>query len=127
MTFSSVRRTIRSYRLGRSFFLAAVFALVLGLLGYVHAALGIWIGIALFVGNLLLHHEIARSLLAAHSARAGRSMAIGSSLGRMILLGVLLALVGIWLGREALLGTCGGLLLAQVNLSLPTGRSTEAV
>ena len=107
--------------------MAAVLALVVGLLGYPWAALGVWIGVALFVGNLLLLHEIARSLLNAGSRRTGRSMAIGSSLGRFVLLGVLLAFVGIFLGREALLGACGGLLITQVNLHFPLGRSTEAV
>ena len=107
--------------------MAAILALVVGLLGYPLGALGLWIGFALFVANLLLLHEIARSLLAAASRRTGRSMAIGSSLGRLLLLGVLLALVGFTLGREALLGACGGLLITQVNLHFPLGRSTEAV
>ncbi len=127
MTFRSLRRSLRRFRLGRSFLLAAVLALVVGLLGYPWAALGVWIGVALFVGNLVLLHEIARSTLGAGSRRIGRSMAIGSSLGRLLLLGVLLALVGICVGREALLGACGGLLLTQVNLNLPARRSTEAV
>ena len=127
MIFPSVRRSIRRFRLGRAFLLAAVLAITVGLLGYPWAALGIWLGVGLFVGNLLLLHEIARSTLGAGSRRIGRSMAIGSSLGRLLLLGVLLALVGIYLGREALLGACGGLLITQVNLNLPAGRSTEAV
>jgi len=127
MTSPLLRRSIRQFRLGRSTLIAAVLALVVGLLGYPWAALGVWIGVALFVGNLLLLHEIARSLLAAQGRRAWRSAAVGSSLGRFLLLGLLLALVGIFLGREALLGACGGLLIAQVNLTFPAGRSTEAV
>ena len=127
MDSPSLRRTIRRFRLGRSTLMAAALALVVGFLGYPWAALGVWIGVALFVGNLLLLHEIARSLLSAGSRRTGRSMAVGSSLGRFLLLGVLLAFVGIFLGREALLGACGGLLITQVNLHLPLGRSTEAV
>jgi hypothetical protein len=127
MTSPSLRRSIRQFRLGRSTVIAAVLALVVGLLGYPWAALGVWIGVALFVGNLLLLHEIARSLVAAQGRRGWRSAAVGSSLGRFLLLGLLLALVGIFLGREALLGACGGLLIAQVNLTFPAGRSTEAV
>jgi len=127
MDFPSLRRTIRRFRLGRSTLMAAALALVVGFLGYPWAALGVWIGVALFVGNLLLLHEIGRSLLSANNRRTGRSMAVGSSLGRFLLLGVLLAFVGISLGREALLGACGGLLITQVNLHLPLGRSTEAV
>ncbi len=127
MTFPSLRQSIRRFRLGRSILIAAVLALVVGLLGYPWAALGVWIGVALFVGNLLLLHEIARSLLAAQTRRTGRSIAVGSSLGRFLLLGVALALVGVTLGRETLLGACGGLLITQVNLNLPARRSTEAV
>ena len=127
MTAHSLRRSIRRFRLGRSTLVAAILALVVGLLGYPWAALGVWIGIALFVANLLLLHEIARSLLGAESRRIGRSMAIGSSLGRFLLLAVLLVLVAVFLGREALLGACGGLLIAQANLHFPLGRSTEAI
>ena len=107
--------------------MAAVLALVVGLLGHPWAALGVWLGVALFVGNLVLLHEIGRSTLGAGSRRIGRSMALGSSLGRLLLLGVLLALVGIYLGREAALGACGGLLITQVNLNLSARTSTEAV
>lgn len=127
MTPHSLRRSIRRFRLGRSTLIAAILALVVGLLGYPWAALGVWIGVALFVGNLLLLHEIARSMLKAQTRRAGNVMAIGSSIGRFLVLGAALALVGVTLGREALLGACGGLLVAQVNLSLPAKRSTEAV
>jgi len=113
--------------LGRSALIAAAAAIVTGLLGYPRAAAGVWIGVALFIANLLLLYEIARSLLGVQSRRFGRSMAIGSSLGRALLLGILLAAVGATLGREALLGACGGLLITQVNLALPPRRSTEAV
>ena len=67
MTPHSLRRLIRRFRLGRSTLIAAILALVVGLLGYPWAALGVWIGVGLFVGNLLLLHEIARSMLAAQS------------------------------------------------------------
>ena len=127
MTPHSLRRSIRRFRLGRSTLIAAILALVVGLLGYPWAALGVWIGVALFVGNLLLLHEITRSMLTAQSRRVGNVMAVGSSLGRFLVLGAALALVGVTLGRETLLGACGGLLVTQVNLSLPAKRSTEAV
>lgn len=127
MTSPSLRRLIRRFRLGRSTLIAAVLALVVGLLGYPWAALGVWIGVALFVGNLLLLHEITRSMVTAQSRRVWRLMAVGSSLGRFLVLGVALALVGVALGRETLLGACGGLLVTQVNLNLPSRRSTEAV
>jgi len=126
MASPSPVQQIRAFRLGRYGLIAAGLALALGLLGYPIAACGVWIGAALFVVNLWLMHEIARSLLTARNRRGGRSIAIGSSLGRLLLLGVLLAVVGMYLGREAVLGACGGLLLAQLNLTLPARRPTEA-
>jgi hypothetical protein len=107
--------------------LAALAATVVGLLGYPLAAFGIWIGIVLFIGNLAMLYEIGRSLMTAAHRRSGRSIAVGSSLGRLLLLGVLLAAIGFTLGREALLGACGGLLIAQTNLGFSTRRPTEAV
>lgn len=127
MTSPSPRQQIRAFRLGRCVLIAAGLALALGLLGYPTAVCGVWIGVALSGVNLWLMHEIARSLLTARNRRGGQSMAIGSSLGRLLLLGTLLAVVGVYLGREALLGTCGGLLLAQLNLTLPARRPTEAI
>jgi len=87
----------------------------------------VWLGVLLFLGNLLLLHETARSLLAGRDRRKGRAMAIGASVGRLLLLGVLLAVIGMTLGREALLGACGGLLVTQMALSLPGRTYTEAV
>jgi len=127
MVSSSLRAAIRRFRLGRSAATAAAAAFVVGVVGYPWAALGIWIGVALFVTNLLLLHEIARSLATAAGRRSGRSITVGSSVGRLLLLGVALAFVGLGLGRETLLGACGGLLVTQVNLNLPARRSTEAV
>ena len=127
MMLPSLIRSIRRFRLGGSLLMVAVFALVVGLLGYVGAALGAWIGVALFLGNLLLLYEIGRSLLTVKTRRHGRILAVGSSLGRFALLAVALGLVGLHLGREVLLGACGGLLVPQVHLRFPARRTTEAV
>jgi len=79
------------------------------------AALGVGLGIALFGMNLLLLREVARALL--RQERRGVKMAAAlSSSGRLLLLGILLAAISLGLGRDAVLGACGGLLIAQVNL-----------
>ncbi len=127
MTRPSLRAAIRQFRLGRSTLGAAVLSLILGLLGHGGAVLGLWIGVSFYIANLFLLHEAARSLITARSRRTGRSMAIGASVGRLLLLGVLLSFVGIYLGRETLLGACGGLLITQVALSLPRPRISEAM
>jgi len=127
MVSRALRQHIRDFRLDRSIPIAAAASLALGLLGRPRAALGVWIGIALFAGNVWLLHELARSLVEGRSARAARGMAIGSSVGRLLFLGVALSLVGTYLGREALLGACGALFVAQVHLTVLTGRSREAV
>jgi len=106
--------------------MVAILALVVGLLGYGWAALGAWIGMGLFLGNLMLLHESGRALLATRTRRQGQAMAAGSSLGRFLFLAVGLGLIGVYLGREALLGACGGLLISQVTLHFSSCSSTEA-
>jgi hypothetical protein len=91
-------------------------AIVLGFLGRGPAVAGIGIGVTLFVVNLLLLHEIGRALLSPRPARWARLIAGGSSVGRLLLLATALCLVFVSLGKETLLGACGGLLIAQVNL-----------
>jgi len=115
------------FRLKRSALFLALILTILLLLGRYWAALGVAMGVGLFIGNAFLLYEIGRSLLAAESRRGVRAMAIVSSAGRFLMMGVALGLIGMYLGREALLGACGGLLVSQVNLHLPLGRSSEAV
>lgn len=95
--------------------------------GHTLAAIGVAIGVALFATNLFLLYEAGRSLLSASSRRAGRTLAAGSSLGRFLMLGVALWLVFACLGRDALVGACGGLFLCQVNLHFPLRRVEGAV
>lgn len=74
-------------------------------------------GFLLYAMNLLLLTEIARSMHAGQS-KASLLLAISSS-GRLLLLGGALAAIAWSFGRQTLLGACGGLLLAQVNLHRP--------
>lgn len=111
-----LQRAIARYRLASTVGVCALVAIVLGLLGRGLAAAGIGIGILLFVVNLLLLYEIGRALLSPRPARLAWLIAGGSSVGRFLLLASALCLVFASLGKEALLGACGGLLIAQVNL-----------
>jgi hypothetical protein len=103
-------------RIGVTFLLCAGGALVLGLAGRPLAAAGVGIGFVLHVANLLLMAETARSLVESGSHQRIRFVTGLSSVGRLLFLGVVLSVVAIFLGREMLLGACGGLLAAQVNL-----------
>jgi small-conductance mechanosensitive channel len=95
--------------------MAAVGGGVLAMIGKAMAAWGVIMGVALFALNILLLREIARTLL--HRKERGVKIATAlSSSGRLLLLGIALAAIATGLGRDAVLGACGGLLIAQVNL-----------
>lgn len=83
------------------------------------ASLGILIGFGLFVLNLLFLYESGRSLLGGTSRGRARMIAAFSGIGRLVFLAVALGAVAL-LGSDALLGACGGLLLAQANLHVAT-------
>jgi len=82
---------------------------------------GIALGLFLYAGNLFLMMEIGRSLLRRGDAGRPKPLAALSSTGRLLFLAVALSLIAVLLGREVVLGACGGFLIAQVNLHL-TGR-----
>jgi len=91
-------------------------------------ALGVGLGFALFTSNLLLLHEIGRALLRkdAEGAPNPRPWAAISSTSRLLFLAGALCLIAIYLGREVVLGACGGFFAAQVNLHIPErGRKRE--
>lgn len=90
-------------------------AVILAVFGLGQAALGVLIGMGLFVATSAFLYEAGRSLFNASSARRGRGMAALSSVGRLAFLAVSLALVS-RLGHSVLIASCGGLLFGQMNL-----------
>jgi hypothetical protein len=113
---STIPGLLKPLRIGVTFLLCAGGAGILLLLGRPLSAAGVGLGFALHVTNLLFMAETARALVES-GTRQRVAVATGlSSAGRLLLLGVILAVIGIFLGREMLLGACGGLLVAQVNL-----------
>lgn len=87
---------------------------------------GVALGLALYAANLLLIMEIGRSLLRDKAARRPKPLAAISSVGRLFFLAVALSVIALFLGRHVLLGACGGLLIAQVNLHVSrTGYKRE--
>jgi len=80
---------------------------------------GVVLGVLLYAGNLFLMMEIGRSLLRKGEASRPQLLAALSSTGRLLFLAVALSLIAIFLGREVVLGACGGLLITQVNLHVP--------
>ena len=94
-------------------------AVILLALGYRWAAVGVGIGFGLYAVNGFFLYETGRSLLSGGSAKTVRWVAAGSSAGRLLLLGMSLGAVGFFLGREAVLGAGGGLLVSQLNLRFP--------
>jgi hypothetical protein len=112
-------------RVGTSFLICAAGAVVLVCVGQTQAAAGVAIGFVLYVLNGFLMAETARSL-AGNASRRHAAVAAGfSSTGRLLLLGAGLSVVALFLGRETLLGACGALLAAQVNLHVLGLRAKE--
>ena len=97
--------------------LAAVIALAI--FRQYHMAGGVALGLLLYAGNLFLMMEIGRSLLRGGETSWPKALAALSSTGRLLFLAVALSLIAVFLGREVVLGACGGFLIAQVNLHFP--------
>lgn len=81
---------------------------------------GIALGLLLYTGNLFLMMEIGRSLLRRGEVGKPRLLVALSSTGRLLFLAVALSLITVFLGREVVLGACGGFFIAQVNLHAPS-------
>ena len=106
--------------------LIGIAVLVLVFLRQYRMAGGIVLGLSLYAANILLIMEIGRSMMSQHGAKRPRPLAALSSAGRLLFLAIALSLIAIFLGRDMLLGACGGLLIAQVNLHVPkTGQEQE--
>jgi len=116
---SGVHRKQDPFRWRSTVLFIAIAMAVSLLLRQIRLAGGIALGLALYVSNLLLLMEIGRSLLRGVEGRRAKPIAALSSAGRLIFLGIALALIAVFLGREVVLGACGGLLIAQVNLHIP--------
>jgi hypothetical protein len=108
---------ISLFRLPSLLVVASITGAVLISVGLWKAALGLLIGVFLYIINLFFLYESNKSLLGARSPQAGRFIAGISTIGRMIFLGVALAFVSrMWF--PAFLAACSGLLAGQVNLQL---------
>jgi len=116
-----VSDTFRALRVGSALLLCGGIAVVLLAIGRGNAAGGILIGWALYVLNAFLLVEVGRALLGGE--RAARGRVVVSTMGRLLLLGVLVAGVFVLLGRPAGIGACVSLLISQVNLQLPIRRA----
>jgi hypothetical protein len=105
------------FKLPGFLFVASVSGIVLTSLGQGEAAIGLLIGVSLYILNLAFLYEGGKSLLSAGTKRTGRAVAAVSSVGRLLFLGVALSFV-LRLGLVAFIAACGGLLAGQVNLHL---------
>ena len=108
---------VQLFRLRNILVLGIVGASILASVGLSEAAVGLVIGLALFVLKSFFLYEAGRALIKRDSKGIGRAIAALSSLGRVVFLAVALALVA-QMGLSALLSACGGLVLGQLNLHL---------
>ena len=119
MSIRTVLRGSDPFRLRSTILLIVIAAIVLAGFRRFDAAGGVGLGFLLYAVNLLLMMEIGRSLLRRDNARHPKPLAAVSSAGRMLFLAIALSLIAVLLGRSVVLGACGGLLIAQVNLHIP--------
>ncbi len=103
-------------RVGVSFGLCGALAATLCAVGWRAAALGVGLGLALYLVNAALLLVTLATLARGEAPRRGAIVAILSGLGRYLLLGLCLAWIAVALGRETFLGAGGGLALAQLSL-----------
>jgi len=108
---------ISLFRLPSFLIVTSVAGIILGALGMGRAAIGLLIGVFLYIANLFFLYEGGKSLLSANSRRNGKMAATLGSIGRMLFLAVALAFV-LRIGFVAFFAACGGLLAGQVNLQL---------
>ncbi|MCK5246830.1 hypothetical protein KAJ02_08020 [Candidatus Bipolaricaulota bacterium] len=107
------------FRWKSTILLTVATVIVLAVFRQYHVAGGIVLGLLLYAGNLFLMMEIGRSLLRRGETSRAKPLAALSSTGRLLFLVVALSLIAVFLGREVVLGACGGILIAQVNLHFP--------
>ncbi len=95
-----------------------ILAGILAALGRTWAATGVGLGLLLFLLNTFFLVATLQSLVARDAARAAPALAAVSSVARLLLVGVALAVIAVVLGSEAFLGAGGGLIAAQISLLL---------
>jgi hypothetical protein len=120
-----LREPFRALRIGSAFLFCALISIVLLVVGQHVVAGGLMLGFAFYAANAFLLVETGRALLTS-GQRGGRGAVVASAIGRIALLGVLLAGVFLIMGKMAGIGACGGLLVSQVNLHLPMRRTGVA-
>jgi hypothetical protein len=108
---------ISLFRLPSFLLVTSIAGIVLGSLGMGRAAIGLLIGVFLYIANVFFLYEGGKSLLSANSRRNGKMAATLGSIGRMLFLAVALVFV-LRIGLVAFIAACGGLLAGQVNLQL---------
>ena len=109
-------RAAGALRLGGSFLFCGALAAVLFALGLRAAALGVGLGLALYVANALFLYWTLAALVGREAPQRAALAAAVSSVGRLLLVGLALWLVASRLGRETFFGAAGGLLVAQISL-----------
>ena len=108
---------VQLFRLRNILVLGIVGASILASVGLSEAAVGLVIGLALFVLKSFFLYEAGRALIKRDSKGIARAIAAVSSFGRVVFVAVTLALVA-QMGLSTLLSTFGGLVLGQINLHL---------
>lgn len=107
----------RIFHIDGSLFFSVIVSLVLSIFGLWTLAAGFLVGCLLFILNLLFLYESGRALIKLGVRERAGTVAGCSSLGRILFLGVALALVA-KVSVPAFCAACGGLIFSQTGLRL---------
>ncbi|MDD5263378.1 MAG: hypothetical protein PHU43_00895 [Candidatus Bipolaricaulis sp.] len=103
---------------GFAVLVCGVLAGVLAALGRTSAAVGVGLGLLLFLINTFFLYATLQSLVGRGSPHGAPFLAAASSVARLLLLGVALGGIAAFLGSETFLGAGGGLVAAQISFLL---------
>ncbi len=103
---------------GFAVLVCAVLAGILAALGQRSAALGVGLGLLLFLLNTFFLYATIQSLVGRAAPHGAPALAAASSVARLLLLGVALGGIAVLLGSETFFGAGGGLVAAQISFLL---------
>lgn len=103
---------------GFAILVCAVLAGILAALGHTSAAVGVGLGLLLFLINTFFLFVTLQSLVGRAAPHGAPALAAASSIARLLLLGIALVGIAITLGSETFLGAGGGLIAAQISFLL---------
>lgn len=103
---------------GFAILVCGVLAGILAAFGRTSAAVGVGLGLLLFLVNTFFLYATLQSLVGRTAPHGAPALAAASSVARLLLLGAALGGIAVSLGSETFFGAGGGLVAAQISFLL---------